>query len=315
MTQGTGVNAFKNIAGDRNEAGASAAIAMAYQWPVRGEVPPSKKVGRLVALLAMLGLVQTAAALDANDVRGGWETTVAGLQHIYEFKIRDKKITGVYCTDCSNATTMAFIEGTLGADDISFVVTHIKNDGSTTYQDHVTGKLESGQLKVMGRSGAPGGGQFEWTMRKDPRGPAPALPPGARPAPPPYQQPGPWEQLTMAKIEGVWLAGSGPNKQYFTIRRVGDRLLGVACGTCDNPYTMGALDGFEIHGDTLKFNICHEDWGRGDLPFLNQVTAHIAKNEMRISTIQDNRKEDELNRPPFEMTLFGPLTFEATATQ
>ncbi len=268
---------------------------------------------KLMVLVMLLGFGQIAAALDAKDVRGGWETTVGGTQHIYQFKIRDGKVTGVYCTDCSNATTLAFINGTLGAGGLSFVVTHIKNDGSTAYEDHVTGNVENGQLKVKGRSGAPGGGQFEWTMQKDPRGPAPALPPGARPPPPPYQQPGPWEQLTMAKVEGVWLAGSGPNKQYFTIRKVGNKLLGVVCGTCDNPFTMGALDGFEIQGDTLKFNICHEDWGRGELPFHNEVTAHIAKNEMRISTIQDNRTGDELNRPPFEMTLFGPLSFEATA--
>jgi len=35
------------------------------------------------------------------------------------------------------------------------------------------------------------------------------------------------------------------------------------CGTCDNPYTMAALDDFEIQGDILRFNILHEDWGDG----------------------------------------------------
>ena len=33
------------------------------------------------------------------------------------------------------------------------------------------------------------------------------------------------------------------------IRKVGDKLRGMVCGTCDNPYTMAALDDFVIDGD------------------------------------------------------------------
>ncbi|HEX4025422.1 MAG TPA: hypothetical protein VHX52_12105 [Steroidobacteraceae bacterium] len=222
-------------------------------------------------------------------MQGGWETQVDGAQRVYEFVIRADQVTGIYCTDCRNAETPAFINGKLAADGISFVVTHVRDDGSTAYRDHLTGKLEKGQLVVSGRSGGPNGGTFTWTLRKDPRGPAAGPPKGFKMPPmPPYEQPGPWEQLTPAKVVGVWFMGAGINKQYFIIRKVGNRLLGMVCGRCDNPYTMAALDDFSIQGNTLKFNITHEDWGSGQLPFDNHVTAHIARNEMHFIAVQDN---------------------------
>jgi len=60
----------------------------------------------------------------------------------------------------------------------------------------------------------------------------------------------------------------------------------MVCGRCDNPYTMAALDDFEIKGDTMTFNILHEDWGPGSLPFHNQATVHVTMNEMRLTTQQ-----------------------------
>lgn len=75
-----------------------------------------------------------------------------------------------------------------------------------------------------------------------------------------YIQPGPWKlAVTEKDVIGVWLGfGVGAPKQYFIIRKVGGRLRGMVCGTCDNPYTMAALDDFEIQGELLKF--LHEDW-------------------------------------------------------
>ena len=90
---------------------------------------------------------------------------------------------------------------------------------------------------------------------------------------------------------GVWLGfGVGAPKQYFIIRKVGNKLRGMVCGTCDNPYTMAALDDFEIQGDTLKFNILHEDWGDGELPtFYKHVTGHVGWNEIRCTTAADHQ--------------------------
>ena len=272
---------------------------------------------------------------DADNYRGGWRTD-KGEPHTYEFSIRGDKVRGIYCTYCADATTLAFIDGKFGPDGITFVVTHVNADGSTAYQDTATARFDHGNLIVMGASGV-GGGKFERTLIKDPRGPDP-LPiivsrlPKAPPVPavtinqqgvgapvPRYVQPGPWKsQLTEHDVIGVWLGfGVGAPKQYFIIRKVGDKLRGMVCGTCDNTYTMAALDDFEIQGDTLKFNILHEDWGDGELPtFYKHVTAHVGWNEMRCTTAVDHQPPPPARpRPPgfvpgFSLT--GPISIEGT---
>jgi hypothetical protein len=276
-----------------------------------------------------------AGAQDADDYRGGWRTD-QGEAHTYEFSIRGDTVRGIYCTYCADATTLAFVDGEFGADGLTFVVTHVNLDGSTAYQDKATARFDHGKLIVIGTSGAPGGGKFERTLIKDPRGPDP-LPvivsrlPKTPPVPavkvnqqglgapaPRYIQPGPWKsRLTEKDVIGVWLGfGVGAPKQYFMIRKVGNKLRGMVCGTCDNPYTMAALDDFEIQGDILKFNILHEDWGDGELPtFYKHVIAHVGWNEMRCTTTTDHQP------PPRPMpagyvpgfSLTGPIPIEATA--
>jgi hypothetical protein len=294
---------------------------------------------RKIQLLLLLawGLTCTAAAQDADDYRGGWRTD-SGEPHTYEFSIRGDKVRGIYCTWCGDATTLAFIDGNFGPDGITFAVTHVKADGSTAYQDKATARFDHGNLIVSGSSGAPGGGKFVRTLIKDTRGPDPipvivSILPKAPPVPavainqqgvgaprPRYIQPGPWKSPLHEKdIIGVWLGyGVGAPKQYFIIRKVGDKLRGMVCGTCDNPYTMAALDDFEIQGDTLKFNILHEDWGDGELPtFYKHVTAHVGWNEMRFTTAADHQPPP----PPRVMppgfvpgtSLIGPIAIEATA--
>src|SRR4029434_2530653 len=142
-----------------------------------------------MALIAILSLAQTVAAQNADDYRGGWRTD-SGDPHIYQFSIRGDQVRGIYCTRCSDATTLAFIDGRFGADGITFTVTHVKADGSTDYQDRATAKFDRGNLIVSGTSGAPRGGRFERTVIKDPRGPDPLpvpvsrLPAGDGPVPP-----------------------------------------------------------------------------------------------------------------------------------
>jgi hypothetical protein len=107
----------------------------------------------------------------------------------------------------------------------------------------------------------------------------------------------------------------GAPKQFFIIKRVGNRLRGMVCGTCDNPYTMAALDDFTIEGDTLKFNILHEDWADGEIPtFSKHVTAHVGWNEMRATTAADHMPSPP-PRPGIVpgFSLQGPIPIEATA--
>jgi hypothetical protein len=289
--------------------------------------------------LVLLGLACAAAAQDADDYRGGWRTD-KGEAHVYEFSIRGDKVRGIYCTYCADATTLAFIDGTFGANGMTFVVTHVKADGSTEYQDHATARFDRGNLIVDGTTGgargAKSGGKFERTLIKDPRGPDP-LPvivsrlPKAPPVPavrvnqqgigapaPRYIQPGPWKPAVTEKdVIGVWLGfGVGAPKQYFIIRKGGGKLRGMVCGTCDNPYTMAALDDFEIQGDLLKFNILHEDWGDGDLPtFYKHVTCHVGWNELRCTTTADHQPPPRPAPPGVipGFSLTGPIAIEATA--
>lgn len=322
-----------------------------------------------IALMALLGLAQGAMAQGADDYRGGWRTE-SGDPHIYQFAIRGEEVRGVYCTRCSDATTLAFVDGKFGADGITFTVTHVKADGSTDFQDRATAKFDKGSLVIAGTAGGPGGGKFQRTVIKDPRGPdplplpvsvlparngpvpaagggggaprgnapAPAAAPVPAPAPVPaaqtapaaprgagggaapaggrggYVPPGPWRQLKPEDAVGVWLGfGVGMNKQYFIIRKVGNKLRGMVCGRCDNPYTMAALDDFVIKGDTMTFNIVHEDWGPGTLPFYNMATVRIAMNEMRMTTQQDNMPAPANPPAPNAGTsLIGPISIEAT---
>jgi hypothetical protein len=281
---------------------------------------------RILALLA-LAAAAPAAAEDADFYRGGWRTD-AGDPLVYEFVIREREVSGIACTHCSDGTTLARIEGTFDEKDgLRFTVRHLAPDGSLAAEDRVTARLAEGGLAVSGTLGD--GSPFARTMIKDPRGPTPGgypqvrLPPGSplvaivRGAagggggpPPPYVQPAKWRQITAADVEGVWLGfGIGIEKQYFLIRRDGERLFGLACGRCDNPYTFGALDHFRIHGDTLEFDIEHQDWGEGDrVPFVRHVTAHIAMNEMRM----DARRTDAPDRPGIVASLVGPISLKAT---
>jgi hypothetical protein len=283
----------------------------------------------------LLTLAHSAAAQTADDYRGGWRTD-AGEAHTYEFSIRGTTVRGVYCTYCADATTLAFVDGTFGPGGITFQVTHVKDDGSTAYVDKASAKFDNGRLIVTGTSGAPGGKRFERVLIKDARGPDPipamvSVLPKDRPSVPgnparrnpdgadglPYLQPGPWKtHLTEKDVIGVWLGfGVGAPKQYFIVKKMGNRLRGMVCGTCDNPYTMAALDDFRIEGDTLRFNILHEDWADGPIPtFEKHVTAHVGWNEMRATT-----SADHLPAPPPRpdgvvpgFSLQGPIAIEAT---
>jgi hypothetical protein len=283
-------------------------------------------LGLLAGMLVVAPAARAAGAANADDYRGGWETVGSGVApHIYEFSIRGERVRGIYCGACSDATTLAFVDGGLAANGLTFIVTHVNDDGGTAYQDHVRARFVNGQLLVNGTSGRDAR-PFEWTMRKDPRGPAAVpgtpvnrLPPGPPVAAPrfrapPYVAPGPWETLSPAKVVGAWLGfGAGIDKQFFIIRRVGHELRGMVCGRCDNPYTMAALDDIRIQGDTLKFDILHEDWGPGALPAHNQVTAHIADNEMRISTELNNTQAHGVAGFEVQASLYGPVAIGATA--
>ena len=284
----------------------------------------------LLTVVATLGLTTPAPALaeDADWYRGGWRTD-GGEPRVYQFVIEGERVRGYTCTHCADGTTLAPLEGTFDEDEgLSFTIRYLNPDGSLQALEHQFGRLADGKLVLNGPR-VPGRGMLELVLIKDPRGPTPGpyvqsiLPPDAPPVPvlqpragggaggppAPYVQPAPWRQLTADDVIGVWLGfGVGMDKQFFVIRKDGDRLFGLACGRCDNPYTHGALENFRIEGDTLEFDIVHQDWGDGTvLPFSRHVVAHIAMNEMRM----DARRPDQTG-PGIVASLVGPIAIEAT---
>jgi hypothetical protein len=301
----------------------------------------SKSVPRLLLLsFATLVLAQPAAALDADYWRGGWRTPLGDEPHIYEFVIRGNRVTGVYCRNCSDATTIGFIDGTWDEKaGINFTVTFANPDGKTRSVDDQHATLTDGRLIVTGSASVRNGSTL--ALIKDPRGadpggaPAYHLPPGTPPAlpvtrpagsggggfgpPAPYWQSGPFKALRPADVVGTWIAsfGLGMNRQIFTFLLVGDRLRGVVCGRCDNPYTIGAMENIVIVGDTLYFDIVHQDWGESDPPtFDRNIVARIVQNEMLAATLGKNLVIDPAN-PPAQpagrgFTLVGPIAPEGT---
>lgn len=292
----------------------------------------------VLVFVAVLAFARVATGQEADDYRGGWRTD-SGEAHTYEFSIRGTTVRGIYCTYCADATTLAFVDGTFGPDGIRFEVTHVRTDGSTAYKDRAVARLDNGRLVVTGTSGARGGGRFERVLVKDPRGPDPipakvSVLPKGRPAVPgnlqrrnpdgadglPYIQPGPWKTaLTERDVVGVWLGfGVGAPKQFFIIKKAGKSLRGMVCGTCDNPYTMAALDDVRIEGDTLRFNLLHEDWGDGDIPtFDKHFTCRVGWNELRCTTAADHMPPPPPRPQPAGFvpgfSLQGPVPIEATA--
>jgi hypothetical protein len=269
---------------------------------------------RTLALLGMLGFAGTAGASGVEQFRGGWIADLDGARHVLILKVRDSLVTGTYCWDCSNPANLDFVmDGRLDAQGVSFTL--LRAAGQAGQQRvNVRGKLDDDQLVLTVQNTGSGSRPLARSFTREPRKPQP---PAAGPAPvrPPYVSPGPPEPLSAPKIAGLWLAGSGPNKQYFIFREVGHELLGLVCGPCDNPYNMAPLDNMSFDADTLKFDIVHEDWGRGieHGPFANRATATIAKNEMHMLLVQDNAEREHLSTEPFEMFVLGPVRADLPA--
>jgi hypothetical protein len=298
----------------------------------------------LLAALATLGSARPAEALNADYWRGGWRTPLGQAPHIYYFVIRGDQVTGVYCRNCSDATTIGFIDGSWDENTgIAFTVTVPNTDGSIKSVDTQHAMLADGRVTVTG--GTVGRSGQGLTLIKDPRRPNPGgrpayyLPPGtatvypeARPAGgggavapaaarAPYWQPGPFKALRPADIVGTWIAASfgplGMDKQIFTFLRVGDRLRGVVCGRCDNAYTLAPIERVTIVGNTLYFHIAHQDRGEIDPPIFDRsILAQLVQNEMIASVLGNNVAIDPANPParpaglPF--TLVGPIAPDAT---
>ena len=258
-------------------------------------------------------------ATTADAVRGGWVADVDGIRHIFVFKVRDTTVSGIYCAaDCSDPSNLAFIDrGVLTPEGMRFQILRI--DGNNASRTDVVGRLANGQLSLtLSQRGRPATGPRQLSLQRDPRTP-PAVSVedvfsrrGIQSGPlvisgssTPYTPPGPNESLAAPTLAGLWVWNTGPSKQHFIFRRVGERILGVVCGPCDNPYSFGVLDNVVIRGDTLSFDINHEDWGLGIEfgPFENHATATLSGHELHLRTVQHNGPRTIEG----DLVLIGPL--------
>ena len=254
----------------------------------------------------------------ADAVRGGWVTDIDGTRHIFILKVLDGAVTGVYCAvDCRDPANLAFVDqGTLTADGLRFQILQV--DGRRQVRTDVTGRVDGERLALSLDSRKGSAIPRQLTLQRDPRKPAARTAEalfksrGVQSGPlviaassTPYVAPGPNEQLSPAIIEGLWVWGTGSGKQHFMFKRVGDQLLGAVCGPCDNPWTFGPLDNIAIHGDTVTFDIVHEDWGIGieHGPFANHATATLSHHELHLLTTQQNGPHTIKG----DMVLAGPL--------
>src|SRR6187402_3528745 len=104
----------------------------------------------LLACITIL-FAQPAAALNADYWRGGWRTPLGDAPHLYQFVIRGSKVTGVYCRNCSDATTIGFIDGSWNEKTgIDFKVTFANAAGRVTSTDDQHAMLVDGRLLVTG---------------------------------------------------------------------------------------------------------------------------------------------------------------------
>jgi hypothetical protein len=255
----------------------------------------------------------------ADAVRGGWMADVDGIRHIFVLKVRDSSVSGIYCAvDCGDPSNLAFVDhGMLTEEGVRFEI--LRFDGGVQSRTNVDGRIAEGSLILT--LDAPQGRSTGPTMLRLQRHPMPPKPVpveeifarrGIQSGPlvisgsaTPYTPPGPNEPMSAAVLEGLWVWNTGPEKQHFIFRAVGDRMLGVVCGPCDNPYTFGAIDNGVIRGDTFTFDINHEDWGIGIEfgPYANHATATLSNHELHLRTVQHNGSRTIEG----DLVLIGPI--------
>ena len=274
---------------------------------------------RRFCLLALYCLSVPLLAQTDDDYRGGWTAEIDGQLHILLLKLRDGNITGVHCVaDCRNPANLALVEsGRVDGADYEFLIWQ-QPPGESAYYERMSGRLINGQLlgtRVrIDDSGSPA---LAYILSKTPAPPpmnfgrgggdnAAGPPPRPRPA---YNAPGPAEELSPAKVAGLWIAGSGPDKQNFIFRQNDEGLYGMVCGPCDDTNAMAPLDEIRIEGAELHFNIVHEDWGIGiEQGVFNMISVGtIAANELHFTAVRDT---DETGREAV-MTLLGPIEYQS----
>lgn len=263
----------------------------------------------LLAALAF-ALISAARAQDLKAWRGAWIADVDGARHVLYLVLRDDKVSGFHCFDCSDPGNLSFVDdGTISVDALNFSLYHSPADGAA-YVEQVKATLTTEGLSLTLQK--QGSAAITLAMHRAPPQQVPPPVANARPNQPSQNQPrtlpGTAETVTTEKVLGLWLWGVGPTKQYFFFKRHKDGIRGMVCGPCDSAQDFAPLENISMNGTNFHFEIVHEDNGIGfekTGPFSNVTDAKVVLNEMHM----DTRSSVDPNGPKYEMTLLGPVQY------
>ena len=266
--------------------------------------------------LAFLSLAYagTLCAQSVEDYRGGWILDEDGYRHIYYLVFRGGKISGTYCYDCEDPYKLAFIDdGVLSDDGLQFSIYHYPRGGEP-YTQQVSAALVDDELELV----LSGPGNLSTTRvahRTRPedivRLPMPDSSPNNQVGPGLTGRvrilPGDAEIVSVEKVVGLWLWGTGPGKQHFIFRRHKDGVRGMVCGPCNSAPDVAPLESIRLDDTNFHFEIVHEDNGLAideHGPHSNVTDAEISRHEMHMSVTPSFEGPDF---SPIEMTLLGPI--------
>ncbi len=262
--------------------------------------------------LLLLGFLISPLALHAQDLaawRGAWIADVDGKRAVMYLVLRDGKVSGTYCTDCTNPDFLAFVDdGVLDASGLRFKLYF--DNGESAWNSPAAAELTDAGLHLT--VDMPGGTDWVLDMRRAPPQETPPPVANSRPNQPDpgtaRTLPGAAEAITPEKVLGLWLWGTGPTKQYFIFKRHKNGVRGMVCGPCDSAKDFAPLENVRMSGTNFHFEIVHEDNGIGfeeNGPFSNVTDAQIALNEMHMTTYSSFAPEGR----KYEMTLLGPVRY------
>jgi hypothetical protein len=125
-----------------------------------------------VIIVGLSHIFSGAAALSADEVRGGWIADVNGQRHVYLLNVRGTDVRGIYCWDCSNPQNLAFVtDGKLEANGVSFVLLHDVGPGAP-YRENVRGAIVDGRLMMTIQRQGSRAAAKQMTLMREPRRPA-----------------------------------------------------------------------------------------------------------------------------------------------
>ena len=264
-----------------------------------------------IAVMLLVCCAAATAQQENMELRGGWMADIEGQRHILYIVMRDGTVSGIYCHDCHIPGNLAFVDdGELDSGTLRFALYHYP-EGATPYTEQVAATLagEELQARITGVDGQVREVLYYRTPPEERTAAPVAEFRGNRPVDTATRMlPAPPEQVTLDKIVGLWLWGTGPAKQYFIFRQHKDGVRGMVCGPCDTVFDVAPLEQISMQGTNLHFEIVHEDNGGGFEqygPFSNVTDAQISRNEMHITSISSWMTT--ANRRAIEMTLLGPV--------